>query len=236
MCAVQLEVRNIAKTFETGLFSKKPKSIFKDISFEVQRGRTFGIVGESGTGKTTLGKIIAAVEQPTSGEILFHGHSLAQMKKEEFSIFRRKVQMLFQDPEGSLNPNKTIQKSLLEILNLINIPPSERKSVLENILQTVGLSSEVLVRYPSQISGGQNQRIALARILLLDPDVIILDEPTSALDISIQAQILNLLKNLQQQKSIAYVFISHDMDVINFMCHDIGIIEHGIFTIPAEKA
>jgi peptide/nickel transport system ATP-binding protein len=235
MCAVQLEVRNIAKTFESGLFAKKSKSIFRDISFEVHKGRTFGIVGESGTGKTTLGKIIAAVEQPTSGEVLFQGNSPAKMKKDEFSIFRRKVQMLFQDPEGSLNPNKTIQKSLHEILNLINIPSRERKSVLKIILHTVGLSSEVLARYPSQISGGQNQRIALARILLLDPDVIILDEPTSALDISVQAQILNLLKNLQQQKSITYVFISHDMDVIKFMCHDIGIIERGVFMIHTGK-
>jgi len=158
MCAVQLEVLNITKTFESGLFTKTPRSILENISFEVQKGRTFGIVGDSGAGKTTLGKIIAAIKHPTAGEIYFLGNALARMRKEEFSYFRRKVQMLFQDPEGSLNPNKTIKKSLDEILNLIKIPQSYRKSALENILQTVGISSEVLLRHPNQISGGQNQR------------------------------------------------------------------------------
>jgi peptide/nickel transport system ATP-binding protein len=227
MCAVQLEVRNIAKTFDSGLLSKKPKPVLKNVSFEVHSGHTFGIVGESGIGKTTLGKIMAGVENATTGEIFFHGESLEKMTKEEFSRFRHKVQMLFQDPEGSLNPKKTIQKSLNEILNLIKMPLRDRKFAIANILQTVGLSSEILSRYPNQISGGQNQRVALARILMLEPEVIILDEPTSALDISVQAQILNLLKALQKMKGLTYVFISHDRDVIKFMCHDIGIIDQG---------
>lgn len=236
MCAVQLEVRNIAKAFESGLLSKKPRFVLKNISFEVREGRTFGIVGESGIGKTTLGKIIAAIEKPSSGDILFHGVPQAQMKGDEFSRFRRKVQMLFQDPEGSLNPKKTIQRSLDEILNLIRVPKSDRSASRESILHTVGLSGEVLSRYPNQISGGQNQRIVLARILLLDPEIIILDEPTSALDISVQAQILNLLKNLQNQKGLTYIFISHDRDVIKFMCHDIGTIQDGNFVIQADQA
>lgn len=143
--------------------------------------------------------------------------------------------MLFQDPEGSLNPKKTVQKSLDEILNLIKIPQGDRKSTIANILQTVRLSSEILARYPNQISGGQNQRIALARILLLEPELIILDEPTSALDISVQAQILNLLKELQVQKRLTYVFISHDRDVINFMCHDIGVIEQGNLVLESPS-
>jgi len=234
MCTVQLEIRHISKTFESGLVAKKQRSVLENISFDVHEGRTFGIVGESGIGKTTLGKIIAAIEQPTSGEILFHGNTLVRMRKEEFSIYRRKVQMLFQDPEGSLNPKKTIRKSLDEILNMIKISQSEETRARENILQTVGLSSEVLERYPNQISGGQNQRVALARILLLDPEVIILDEPTSALDISVQAQILNLLKNLQKQKGLTYVFISHDRDVIRFMCHEIGVIKQGNLAVSAD--
>jgi peptide/nickel transport system ATP-binding protein len=187
-------------------------------------------------GKTTLGKIMAGIEKATSGEILFQGKSIHEMKKQEFSRFRRKVQMLFQDPEGSLNPKKTIQKSLDEILNLINLPPDERKGVVDNILQTAGISPEILARYPNQISGGQNQRIALARILLLQPEIIILDEPTSALDISVQAQILNLLKKLQELKEITYVFISHDRDVINFMCHDIGWIREGMLYVEATSS
>lgn len=234
MCAVQLEIRHVSKTFASGFVAKKQKPVLENISFNVHAGRTFGIIGESGIGKTTLGKIIAAIEQPTSGEILFHGNPLARMSKEAFAIFRRKVQMLFQDPEGSLNPKKSIRKSLDEILNMIKIPQNERKGARENILQTVGLSSEVLARYPNQLSGGQNQRVALARILLLDPEVIILDEPTSALDISVQAQILNLLKDLQKQKGLTYIYISHDKDVIRFMCHEIGVIKQRNLVISTD--
>jgi peptide/nickel transport system ATP-binding protein len=227
MCAVQLEVRNISKTYETGLFSRKRTSILKDIWFRVEKGQTFGIVGESGTGKTTLGKIIAAVEKPSTGEILFQGNALREIRKREFLSFRPRIQMMFQDPEGSLNPKKTILKSLDEVLNLIKTPREARPAAIQNIFATVGLSEEILLRYPNQLSGGQNQRVTLTRILLLDPEIIILDEPTSALDISVQAQMLNLLKDLQQKKELTYIFISHDIDVIRFMCHDIGVIKNG---------
>ncbi len=227
MCAVQLEVRNISKTYETGLLSRKHTSILKDISFRVEKGQTFGIVGESGTGKTTLGKIIAAVEKPTTGEIFFQGKALREILKREFLSFRPRIQMMFQDPEGSLNPKKTILKSLDEVLNLIKIPKEDRIAAIQNIFETVGLSEEIFVRYPNQLSGGQNQRVTLTRILLLEPEIIILDEPTSALDISVQAQMLNLLKDLQQKKGLTYIFISHDIDVIRFMCHDIGVIKNG---------
>jgi peptide/nickel transport system ATP-binding protein len=135
--------------------------------------------------------------------------------------------MMFQDPEGSLNPKKTILKSLDEVLNLIKTPREARPAAIQNIFATVGLSEEILLRYPNQLSGGQNQRVTLTRILLLDPEIIILDEPTSALDISVQAQMLNLLKDLQQKKELTYIFISHDIDVIRFMCHDIGVIKNG---------
>jgi peptide/nickel transport system ATP-binding protein len=237
MCAVQLEVRNISKTYETGLLSRKRTSILKDISFRVEKGQTFGIVGESGTGKTTLGKIIAAVEKPSTGEILFQGNALGEIKKRESLSFRPRIQMMFQDPEGSLNPKKTILKSLDEVLNLIKIPREDRTAAIQNIFATVGLSEEILVRYPNQLSGGQNQRVTLTRILLLDPEIIILDEPTSALDISVQAQMLNLLKDLQQKKGLTYIFISHDIDVIRFMCHDIGVIENGkLLTSAATSA
>ena len=236
MCSVQLEVRDIAKAFASGSLSKKPKFVLKDVSFAVQKGQTFGIVGESGIGKTTLGKIIAAIEKPSSGEIRFHGKVLTQMKKRDFALFRQKVQMMFQDPEGSFNPKKTIQKSLNGVLNLIGMPKYERAAAIENALRTVGLSIEVLSRFPDQLSGGQNQRVALARILLLDPEIIILDEPTSSLDISVQAQILNLLKDLQNRKGLTYIFISHDRAVIKFMCHAIGVIEAGNFFVQTDVA
>jgi len=235
MCAVLLEVRNIAKTFQPGMMANKPKSVLNNISFQVHSGKTFGVVGESGSGKTTLGRIMGGIEKATSGEILFHGISPQKMNKKKFLWYRQKVQMLFQDPEGSLNPKKTIQKSLNEILGLIKLPAGKRTAALTNILQTVGLSSEILGRYPNQISGGQNQRIALARILLLEPEIIILDEPTSGLDISVQAQILHLLKELQKLKNLTYVFISHDMDVIRFMCHHIGRLVDGNLLIPAHS-
>lgn len=226
MRAVQLEIRDISKAFQTGLLKKMSNSILEHISFKVQGGQTFGIVGESGTGKTTLGKIITAIEKPTGGEILFQGHSLKEMKKEQFSQFRRKVQMMFQDSESSLNPKKTIKKSMEEVLDLIKMPKEKWAASIKESFQTVGLDEEILVRYPNEVSGGQNQRVALARILLIDPEIIVLDEPTSALDISVQAQILNLLKELQKRKGLTYIFISHDMDVIRFMCHEIGLIEN----------
>ncbi len=236
MCAVQLEARNIAKTFESGGMTKRTKPVLTNISFKVHWGQTFGIIGESGTGKTTLGKIMVGIEKASSGEIFFHGKALSEMTNQMSSGFRRKVQMLFQDPESSLNPKKTIQKALDEIMELINKPKGERKTALANILQTVGLSPEILGRYPSQISGGQNQRIALARILLLEPEIIVLDEPTSSLDMSVQAQILHLLKDLQEQKDLTYIFISHDKDVIKFMCHDIGTLKQGTLTVLPKKA
>jgi peptide/nickel transport system ATP-binding protein len=227
-------MRCVAKTYDSGSKAKASKSVLKNVSFQVRFGRTFGIIGNSGTGKTTLGKILAGLEKATTGDIFFHGESLEKMTKQGYARFREKVQMLFQDPEGSLNPKKTIQKSLNEILALTGHPREDWDTAIADILHTVGISQEILDRYPNQISGGQNQRVALARILLLEPEIIILDEPTSALDISVQAQILNLLIRLQKQEELTYVFISHDRDVIDFMCHDIGRIHEG--ELKMEKA
>jgi peptide/nickel transport system ATP-binding protein len=232
MCALQLDVLHVSKAFQAGLFNRKPKCILENISFGVQKGQTFGIVGDSGTGKTTLGKIIAAIDKPTRGNVLYKGRSLKDMKKEEFSAFRKKVQMMFQDPEGSLNAVKTIRRSMEEVLSLIKIPRRNWKGSIEESFKTVGLDQEILVRYPREVSGGQNQRVALARILLLDPELIIFDEPTSALDISVQAQILRLLRELQERKGLTYIFISHDMDVIKFMCHRIGVLKNRSLKFP----
>ncbi len=201
--------------------------ILGDISFGLQKGKTFGIVGESGTGKTTLGRIIAGLEKPSSGKIFFHGQDIQVEDREASVLFRSKVQMMFQDPEGSLNPKKTIRTSLDEILGLVGIPRKKRSQEIQEILKTVGLPPDVLHRYPSQLSGGQNQRIVLARILLRKPDIVILDEPTSALDISVQAQILHLLKRLQKKRGIVYLFISHDTEIVEFMCHEIRRLRNG---------
>lgn len=225
-----LKIERISKVFDSGLIFKTSKRILENISFEVNKGKTFGIMGDSGTGKTILGKIVAGIENPSGGEIRFHGKNISKLNKEEFSHFRRKVQMVFQNPEGSLNPKKNIKKSFEEALHLIKIPKKKRKEVILDILRTIGLSEEFLCRHPHQLSGGQNQRVALGRVLLLEPEIIILDEPTSALDVSVQAQILNLLKELQAKKGFGYILISHDREIIKFMSHRIGIIENGNFS------
>ena len=227
MCAFQLNVRTISKSFKTGILSKKSVDVLEEVTFGMRKGETYGIVGESGTGKTTLGRITAGLEKPSGGDILFNGQNIHEMERKESVLFRRKVQMMFQDPEGSLNPKKTIRTCLEEILNLVGVPRKKRSQEILEILQTVGLLPDVLPRFPYQLSGGQNQRIVLARILLREPEIVILDEPTSALDISVQAQMLHLLKHLQVRRGLTYLFISHDMEVVKFMCHDIGRLQDG---------
>lgn len=227
MSALLLEAHSVSKNFATGMLFKKYAPILHDVSLGIKAGKTVGIVGDSGTGKTTLGKILVGVEPFTQGEVRFHGKSLATMKKDEFVYFRRKVQMMYQNPEGALNPLKTIEPLFYEVTALIKIPKAERKKRIGAVLTMVGLSPEILSRYPCELSGGQNQRVALGRILLLEPEVIILDEPTSALDISVQAQILHLLKDIQKKKEIGYLFISHDIDVVKFMCDEVAVLDNG---------
>lgn len=225
MPSVSLEIKNVSKVFRTGILRPCRRTILENISFEVRAGQTFGIMGGSGIGKTTLGLIISGLDEPTTGEVRFEGQNIFRMQKEEYAVFRRKVQMVFQNPEGSLNPRKTIGKSLEEVLFLVNMPKIQRHQALREVLDSVGLSKDILRRYPHQVSGGQNQRVVLGRVLLLEPDFIILDEPTSALDIAVQAQILQLLKTLQEQRGLGYILISHDSHVIRFLSHRTGIIE-----------
>lgn len=225
MPPVSLKIKNVTKVFRTGFLRPSRRIILENISFEVEAGQTFGIMGGSGVGKTTLGLVIAGLEKPTAGEVRFGNENIFRMRGEEYTSFRRKVQMVFQNPEGSLNPRKTIGKSLEEVLTLVNMPKKQRHQALRKTLDSVGLSEDILHRYPHQVSGGQNQRIVLARVLLLEPDFIILDEPTSALDIAVQAQILQLLKTLQEQRGLGYILISHDIRVVQFLSHQTGIIE-----------
>jgi len=222
-----LKAEDLGRIYESGLIFKKRHVALQGISLEIEAGKTVGLMGVSGSGKTTLGKILAGLERPSWGRVLFAGKDLRSMSGREFAFFRRAVQMVFQDPEGSLNPKKSIEQSIHEVLGLLKIPGREWQDRTEKMLDMVGLSEELLCRYPAQVSGGQCQRVALGRVLLLCPQVIILDEPTSALDISVQAQILNLLKDLQRDLGLSYLIISHQSEVIRFMAHETIILEGG---------
>ena len=222
-----LKAVGIAKVHESGLIFKRKLMVLQDISLELHEGRTVGLMGVSGSGKTTLGKILAGLERPTAGRVLYGGRNIQSLHKAEFAQFRRQVPMVFQDPEGSLNPRKSIEESIHDVLALLQIPKREWRDRSLDILETVGLSDELLCRYPGQISGGQNQRAAIGRVLLLYPRFIILDEPTSALDLSVQAQVLSLLKDLQRDRGLGYLLISHQAEVVKHMAHEVFKLEEG---------
>lgn len=214
-----LKAEDVGLVYESGLIFKRKRTVLKGINLEIEEGRTLGLMGASGLGKSTLGRILAGLQRPGTGRILFEGKDIWRLKRDDFAAYRKQVQMVFQDPEGSLNPKKSIERSIHDVLSLIDAPRNEWREKTRQMLETVGLSEELLCRYPAQISGGQCQRVALGRVLLLQPKIMILDEPTSALDISVQAQILNLLKDLQRDMGIAYLLISHQPEVIGFMAN-----------------
>jgi oligopeptide transport system ATP-binding protein len=215
-----LEVKNLKVHFPVkhGLFSHVRAHVkaVDDVSFTIASGETLGLVGESGCGKTTLGRAIVRLVEPTAGSVLFEGEDITQMRGAELRARRRKLQMIFQDPYGSLNPRMTVEDIVgeaLDIHRLAENSSARRKRVIE-LLQAVGLESLHAQRYPHEFSGGQRQRIGIARALAVEPKLIICDEPVSALDVSVQAQIVNLLQDLQQTHGIAYLFIAHDLAVV----------------------
>ncbi|HIH75464.1 MAG TPA: ATP-binding cassette domain-containing protein [Methanosarcina sp.] len=226
MFSISLRADRLSKTYEAGLLSTG-KCIFREVSFEIRSGKTFGLMGSSGEGKSTLGRVVAGLEKATTGSVYYKGTPLTLMKKNEKIAFRRKVQIMFQDPTDAFNPRKKIGHAISEVLALLGVPEARHSSKTEEMLITTGLPKEVLSRYPSQISGGQLQRLALSRILLLDPEYIVLDEPTSALDVSVQAQILHMLKEVQTERNTGYLLISHDEIVIRFMSDSYGVLENG---------
>ena len=223
---MSLRAANLSKIYGAGLLSPG-KCIFRQISLEISPGKTFGLMGPSGEGKSTFGRVIAGLEKPTAGTVYYKGSPLSEMKKTEYTAFRRRVQIMFQDPTDAFNPAKKIGHSVSEVLDLLKVPKVKHTSKIEEVLITTGLPEEVLSRYPSQLSGGQLQRLALGRILLLDPEYIVLDEPTSALDVSVQARILHMLKEVQAERKIGYLLISHDEAVIRFMSDSCGVLENG---------
>ncbi|HEX7471036.1 MAG TPA: dipeptide ABC transporter ATP-binding protein [Verrucomicrobiae bacterium] len=215
-----LEVKNLKVHFPVkhGLFSRLRAHVkaVDDVSFTIAPGETLGLVGESGCGKTTLGRAIVRLVEPTAGSVLFEGEDITQMRGAALRARRRKLQMIFQDPYGSLNPRMTVEDIVgeaLDIHRLAENSSARRKRVIE-LLQAVGLESLHAQRYPHEFSGGQRQRIGIARALAVEPKLIICDEPVSALDVSVQAQIVNLLQDLQQTHGIAYLFIAHDLAVV----------------------
>ena len=189
-----------------------------DVSFAVHKSETLGLVGESGCGKSTLGKLVLDLIPPTSGKVFFNGQDLSQFKGEKLRALRRGMQMIFQDPYASLDPRMSVGR-IMEPRNAHRIGKSreERKAMVQALMEQVGLRPEFYTRYPHQFSGGQRQRIGIARALALNPELVICDEPVSALDVSIQAQILNLLSDLQKQRSLTYLFISHDLNVVRYL-------------------
>jgi len=226
-----LEVKGVKKYFPVrgalGTTVQEVKAV-NDVSFEMNRGETFGVVGESGCGKSTLGRTILRLTEPTAGQAIFEGTDVFAMGPSELQSLRQDIQMVFQDPYSSLNPRKRIGAILEEPLNIHNIgTPRERTEKVLRILDTVGLQTDHYYRYPHEFSGGQRQRIGIARALMVEPKLVVCDEPVSALDVSIQSQIINLLKKLQQELQLTYLFIAHDISVVRYISDRVGVMYLG---------
>lgn len=208
-----------------------------DVTFSVNRGETFGIVGESGCGKSTLCKTILRLTEPTKGKILFRGKDLSKLDAEEMRLMRQKLQIIFQDPYASLNPRMTVKELIQAPLDIFSKESEEKKlkKVVE-MMHLVGMPEEFMYKYPHEFSGGQRQRIVIARALILDPEFVCCDEPVSALDASVRAQVLNLMKDLQRELKLTYLFISHDLSVVRYMCDRVAVMYLGKIVEMADRA
>ena len=231
-----LEVKNLKKYFNT------PGGVLHavdDVSFTLEKGKILGVVGESGCGKSTMGRAILRLHEPTSGEVLFEGKDITKISTEEMRKLRSEMQIIFQDPFASLNPRKTVSEIIGEPLRLHKIYKSaaERQKHVLELMEVVGLAERLVNTYPHELDGGRRQRIGIARALALNPKFIVCDEPVSALDVSIQAQILNLLKRLKKERGLTYMFITHDLSVVNYFSDDIMVMYLGkmVEYAPSEE-
>ena len=228
MKKVLLDVKNLKQYFNVG--RKDEVKAVDDITFHIYEGETFGLVGESGSGKSTTGRTIIRLNQPSGGEITFDGKDVMKLKKRDgLKEFRREVQMIYQDPYASLNPRMKVRDIIAEGIDINHLAKSEaeRNQMVDDLLKTVGLNPNHGTRYPHEFSGGQRQRIGIARALAVNPKFIICDEPISALDVSIQAQVVNLLQDLQKEKNLTYLFIAHDLSMVKHISDRIGVMHHG---------
>ena len=206
------------------------------ISLEIEKGKTYGLVGESGCGKSTTGKSIIGLEKITSGQIIYEGQDVTNSRRSPSSSYNRDIQMIFQDAHSSLNPRKRVQDIIAEpIRNFLKLSPTEEKRKINELLEIVGMSEDVKVKYPHEFSGGQKQRIGIARAIATNPKLIIADEPVSALDLSVQAQVLNFMKDIQREFGLSYLFISHDLGVVKHMCDEISIMYKGKFVETGSR-
>lgn len=228
-----IEIKNLKKHFEIKegvIFSRKKTYLraLDDVSIKIAEGKTRGIVGESGCGKTTLGKSMIRLIEPTAGDILYRGKSIMGLGKKEMFTCRRKMQIIFQDPFSSLDPRMRVKKIIGRPLKIHHLASgSEKDDIVDKVLENVGLTSAFAEKYPHELSGGQRQRIAVARALALNPQLIIADEPVTSLDVSLQAQILLLLRKIQAETKISYAFISHDLSVVRYMSDDVSVMYLG---------
>lgn len=222
-----LEVKHLKQYFKNG---RETTKAVDDVSFDIYEGETFGLVGESGSGKTTTGRSILQLYKPTGGEVIFEGKNVENLKKREDKLaFRRDAQMIFQDPYASLNPRMTVEDIIAEGLDIHGLVKTkeERRERVEELLETVGLNKNHASRFPHEFSGGQRQRIGIARALAVEPKFIVADEPISALDVSIQAQVVNLMIELQKKRGLTYLFIAHDLSMVKFISDRIGVMHFG---------
>jgi peptide/nickel transport system ATP-binding protein len=241
---VVLEARGLAKSFwiSTGLFGKREFKAVQNVNFKLRKGHTLGVVGESGSGKTTMGLALLRLHEanrgPEAGEVIFDGKNLLTLNDSQRQAMRRRIQIVFQNPYASLNPRFTIGQTLLEpmVIHKIGATTSEREKTVRGLLEKVGLDGRAFGKYPHEFSGGQRQRVAIARCLTLNPEILVLDEAVSALDVSVQAQVLNLLKDLQDEFGLSYVFISHDLAVVRFISDEVLVMKDGVVVEQASAA